>query len=177
MIPAQHDIILVTPEDVAIGTASKSHTHRTGLLHRAFSILIFDTQGRMLLQQRAKQKYHSGGLWTNACCSHPRPEELISDAAHRRLQEELAFDCPLAYQYKFIYKAELDNGLIEHELDYVFTGLYEGIITPNPNEVQAYQYMDIAQITEQLRTHPEHYTAWFRIIFEQYSTHTKENIK
>jgi len=163
-----HDLILVSPEDIQVGTMSKADAHRIGALHRAFSILIFDEHGRMLLQRRAQHKYHSGGLWTNACCSHPAPGESTEDAAHRRLQEELGFDCPLTFHYHFIYRAELNNELIEHELDHVYTGIYNGTITPNPNEVEEYVYLDIADISQYMEAFPEQYTVWFKIIFNQY---------
>ncbi|HCI57152.1 MAG TPA: isopentenyl-diphosphate delta-isomerase, partial [Bacteroidetes bacterium] len=118
-------VILVDEQDREIGEAEKMQTHKLGLLHRAFSVLIYNTKGEMLLQQRAETKYHSGGLWSNACCGHPRPGEKIEDAARRRLKEELGFNCSLKFSFKFIYKASFENSLKEHELDHVFTGIYD----------------------------------------------------
>ncbi len=163
-----HDLILVNAEDVQIGTCDKADAHYHGTLHRAFSILIFDTKGRMLLQRRAQHKYHSPGLWTNACCSHPTPGEDTEAAAHRRLWEELRFDCPLTFQYHFTYRALLDNGLIEHELDHVYTGVYEGPISPNPDEVDSYAYIEVAQLAQYIKSYPDCYTVWFKLIFERY---------
>src|SRR5258708_894916 len=121
-------VILVNDQDEEIGTEEKMCAHEKGLLHRAFSIFIYNSKGEMLLQRRAKIKYHSGGLWTNACCSHPRKGETIEKAAHRRLKEEFGFDCNLKNAFSFIYQADLDKGLKEHEFDYVLTGLYDGPI-------------------------------------------------
>src|SRR3954470_13284590 len=119
-------VILVNEKDQAIGTMEKMEAHRKGVLHRAFSVFIFDRHGKMLLQQRAFHKYHSGGLWTNACCSHPLPGEDIESAAHRRLYEEMGFQTPLKKIFDFTYKADFRNGLTEYEFDHVFTGYYEG---------------------------------------------------
>ena len=131
-------LILVDEQDNPIGTCEKMEAHRKGLLHRAFSVFIFDAQGRMLLQQRALSKYHSGGLWTNACCSHPFPGEDNLTAATRRLQEELGFTTSLRKAFDFYYRAAFDNGLTEHEFDHVFVGQYEGTLEVNPQEVMDY---------------------------------------
>ncbi len=160
-------VILVNEKDEPIGTMEKMEAHEKGLLHRAFSVFIFNTKGEMLLQQRAKSKYHSGGLWTNACCSHPRKGEETIDAAHRRLQEEMGFDCPIEKQFHFIYKSKLDNNLTEHELDYVFTGTYEGEIYPNPEEVESYKYMKIKDLEIDVEQHPQSYTEWFKICLKE----------
>lgn len=162
----KHDIILVNTADQEIGTSSKEEVHRSGLLHRAFSVLIFDRQKRLLLQQRAKGKYHCPGLWTNTCCSHPKPNESVEAAAHRRLQEELGFDCDLVYSHYFIYKAALSNGLIEHELDHVWIGEYEGKIVPNTEEVESYQYLSMEEINEWVKKSPEEFTPWFLILLK-----------
>lgn len=158
-------IILVDDQDNAIGTMEKLEAHRRGCLHRAFSIFILNSRGHMLLQQRAHNKYHSGGLWTNACCSHPRPGETIAAAAQRRLQEEMGFQCKLRKLFTFTYRSELENGLIEHEYDHVLLGIYDGIITPDPEEIEAYQYLSIAKITTLLNQSPNAFTSWFQLAF------------
>ena len=121
----------------------------------------------MLLQKRAEKKYHSGGLWTNACCSHPRPNESTYDAANRRLVEEMGFECELVYQFNFIYKAELDQGLTEHEFDHVFFGLYNGEVNPNSEEVLDYKYVDVQDVLSDMDLNPDKYTVWFKIIFNK----------
>lgn len=141
--------------------------HEAGLLHRAFSVFIFNTKGEMLLQQRAINKYHSGGLWTNTCCSHPRFDESVTDAAHRRLKEEMGFDTNLSHAFSFIYKTSLDRGLTEHEYDHVFTGIYEEEVTPNAQEVADYTYKSIAEIRSAILAEPQNFTAWFKIAFER----------
>jgi isopentenyl-diphosphate delta-isomerase len=119
------------------------------------------------LQQRAISKYHSGGLWTNTCCSHPRDKELTIDAAHRRLEEEMGFDCEIEKAFHFTYKSALDNNLTEHELDHVFIGEYEGEIKPNPEEVESYKYISISDLIDDVKTTPENYTEWFKICLEE----------
>lgn len=161
----REEVILVNTADEELGTMEKMEAHEKALLHRAFSVFIFNKAGDMMLQQRAASKYHSPGLWTNACCSHPRPGEAVADAAHRRLQEELGFDAPLQKIFDFTYQATFDNGLTEHEFDHVFTGIYEQQVLPNPEEVQAVAFESMKQVAEQLDTHPEKYTAWFKIAF------------
>jgi len=159
------EVILVNEYDEPIGTLEKMEAHRRGILHRAFSVFVFDRQGRMLLQQRALSKYHSGGLWTNACCSHPRPGEDTQAAARKRLQEELGFDTEIKPLFTFTYKAQFENGLTEHEFDHVFIGTYDGDILPNAAEVMAYRYETFAQIEAELFQQPEKFTAWFGIAF------------
>ncbi len=161
------EVILVTEQDEPIGSMEKMEAHWKGVLHRAFSIFIVNNKNEMLLQQRAKGKYHSGGLWTNACCSHPRPNEKTETAAVRRLQEELGFTAPLTKIFNFHYNAAFDNGLTEHEYDHVFAGTYDGKIIPNPAEVQDYCFKKIEEIAETIQTHPHKYTAWFCIAFPQ----------
>ena len=141
----------------------KMEAHRKGILHRAFSVFIFNDGNEMLLQQRAITKYHSGGLWTNACCSHPRPGEETEAAAIRRLGEELGFITPLTKIFDFHYNASFDNGLIEHEFDHVYVGSFAGKINPNPSEVQDYCYKKMDEIAATIRSHPHKYTAWFCI--------------
>lgn len=161
------EVVLVNEQDEQMGYMEKMEAHRKGLLHRAFSFFIFNDKGEMLLQQRALHKYHSGGLWTNACCSHPRKGESTENAAKRRVAEEMGFDCEPTFLFSFIYQAALDQDLIEHELDHVFTGIFSGIPQLNPEEVAAYQYLPIQTIREQLFTQPELFTAWFKIVFER----------
>ena len=157
------EVILVNENDEQIGKMEKMEAHRRGVLHRAFSVFIFDKQGRMLLQQRAMSKYHSGGLWTNACCSHPKPGEVTIDAARKRLKEEMGFETEIKPLFTFTYNAEFENGLIEHEFDHVYIGNYEGDIIPNSQEVMAYRYASFEEIESELHRHPEEFTAWFQI--------------
>jgi isopentenyl-diphosphate delta-isomerase len=156
-------VILVDQEDQQVGAMEKMEAHRQALLHRAFSVFIFNKKGDMLLQQRATQKYHSGGLWTNACCSHPRPGEDTLAAAQRRLQEEMGFATNLERAFDFIYKAQLDNNLSEHELDHVYVGEYDGGILPDSAEVKDYCFKSIESIFESMELQPHKYTAWFHI--------------
>lgn len=167
-------VVLVDEQDNSIGTMEKMEAHEKALLHRAFSVFIFNTKGEMLLQQRALSKYHSGGLWTNACCSHPRPEEPVATAAIRRLQEEMGFKTTLHKIFDFTYKAGFDNGLTEHEFDHVFMGVYEGAINPNESEVKEYTYKNMDEIAASLQTHPNKYTAWFHIAFPKVQAWMKQ---
>lgn len=159
------EVIIVDASDQPTGTMEKMQAHRQGILHRAFSIFIFNARGEMLLQQRALNKYHSGGLWTNACCSHPTPGEFTMGAAARRLQEELGFTCDMLKIFDFVYKADMQNGLVEHEFDHVFAGHYDGPVLFNPDEVMDYCFKTMAAIREDLFTHPQKYTAWFHLAF------------
>jgi isopentenyl-diphosphate delta-isomerase len=149
------------------GTMDKMAAHRTGTLHRAFSVFIFNTQGELLLQQRNLDKYHSGGQWTNTCCSHPKLGETNLDAAHRRLQEEMGFNCELTELFQFSYRHEFDNGLIENEYDHVFMGISDKIPEPNPAEVADFKYMDPIILLYELSVQPDSYTPWFKICLEQ----------
>lgn len=158
-------IILVDEQDNEIGTAEKMEAHEKALLHRAFSVFIFNGEGLMLLQQRAFSKYHSGGLWTNACCSHPRAGEDTLDAAYRRLQEEMGFTTPLQKIFDFVYKAPFDNGLTEYEFDHVFAGVYTGDIRKCDDEVEDYTWQPMEVIWQHTQQHPAQYTAWFLIAF------------
>lgn len=159
------DVILVDEADRPTGTMEKIEVHEKALLHRAFSIFIFNNRGEMLLQQRAAKKYHSAHLWTNACCSHPKPGEDTLQAAAKRLQEEMGFTAELKKAFDFIYKAPFDNGLTEHEFDHVFIGNFNGQIIPNPDEVSDYCFMSMEQIKTSIQLHPEKYTVWFKIAF------------
>ncbi len=162
------EVILVDEHDNEIGLMEKMEAHEKALLHRAFSVFVFNKKGELLLQQRALHKYHSGGLWTNTCCSHPRKGEEVIQSAHRRLMEEMGFDCELELKHKFIYKAPFTNGLTEHELDYIFTGEYEVAPNPNPDEVASYRWIEMEQLQKEIEEHPENFTVWFRIILDQY---------
>lgn len=167
-------VVLVDKDDRELGLMEKQQAHVAGLLHRAFSVFIFNSKGKLMLQQRAASKYHSPTLWTNTCCSHPRQNESYIDAAHRRLKEEMGFDCELKYKFDFIYKANLDNGLTEHELDHVFIGTFDGEPILNPDEVMAYRWMDMEDLKNDIQNNPHNYTAWFKIIFEQYISHIEQ---
>jgi len=158
-------VILINERDEPIGSMDKMEVHRKALLHRAFSVFIFNTKGEMLLQQRSLGKYHSGGLWTNACCSHPCPGEDNLMAASRRLREEMGFTTSLSKIFDFTYKSEFDNGLTEFEFDHVFIGEYDGIIKPDTNEVKDHCFKKMDDIRESLESHPLKYTAWFHIAF------------
>jgi isopentenyl-diphosphate Delta-isomerase len=156
------DIILVDPDDVPTGVGAKTDVHRRGLRHRAISILIRNPRGELLIQRRSAAKYHSGGLWANACCSHPRPGEAPLAAAHRRLPEELGFDCPLTPLFKTHYRATLDNGFIEDEVVHAFGGVYDGPVSPAPAEVSEWRWIGLDALTRDRRARPDAYTVWFR---------------
>ena len=161
-------IILVDENDNEIGSGEKLEVHQAGQLHRAFSILVFNSLGELLIQQRAKGKYHCPNLWTNTCCSHPRVGETILEAAHRRLIEEMGFDCDLEVKGNFIYKAEFDNGLTEHEFDYVLVGEYNRDIKINPKEVEDSKWIKLEDLKLEIDKYPDKYTPWFKIIINKY---------
>lgn len=158
-------VILVNEKDEPVGSADKMQVHKEGLLHRAFSIFIFNRKGEMLLQQRALNKYHSAGLWTNTCCSHPKPGEETLSSAVVRLKTEMGFATNLEKIFNFIYKTEFDNGLTEYEFDHVFAGEYDGAIEFNKEEILDYCFKDVSEIEQSLVTHPGKYTVWFRLTF------------
>ena len=158
-------VILVNEQDQPRGSMEKIAAHQKGLLHRAFSIFIFNSKGELLLQQRAANKYHSGGLWTNSCCSHPQPGEETIIAAQRRLKEEMGFTTPLEKIFDFVYRAEFSNGLTEHEFDHVFAGNYEGVIEFNKDEVMDYCYRSLPDIRNSLEKYPEKFSKWFILAF------------
>jgi len=161
-----NEIILVDANGNDTGAMEKMEAHRVGRLHRAFSLFIFNNQRELLLQQRAGTKYHSGGLWSNTCCSHPAPGETVLQAAHRRLQEELNFDCELREVFSFTYRADVGNGLIEHELDHVLLGTYDGAFQPNPEEVQACKWIPMNELTSDISLDGDSYTNWLRLVIE-----------
>ncbi len=168
-------VILVDENDREIGLMEKMEAHEKGLLHRAFSVFLFNENNELLLQKRASSKYHSGGLWTNTCCSHPRANESITEASARRLQEEMGITAVATPEFSFIYKAELENGLTEHELDHVLIGKFSGEPNINPEEVEDWKYVSMETIDQDLKNHPENYTAWFLIIFEEVFNRTQRN--
>ena len=160
-------VILVDKNDNEVGTMEKQEAHVKGLLHRAFSVFIFNDKNELLLQRRAVNKYHSGGLWTNTCCSHPRQNEKTKDAAKRRLLEEMGMRSTLKKQFDFVYKAKLDNNLYEHEFDHVFFGFTNDLPIINPEEVEEYTYKTLEDIGNEMKTIPDKYTEWFKICFRE----------
>ena len=163
----QERVILVDENDNQTGTEEKIAAHEKALLHRAFSIFVFNNKGELLLQKRAGTKYHCGGLWTNTVCSHPRDGESLNHAAHRRLGEEMGFDCEVLEIFEFVYKKKFDNGLSEHEYDHVFIGKFDGQPIPNPVEVEDIKWMSINEIKEDIEKNPENYTYWFKIAIKK----------
>ena len=163
----EEQVILVDREDRELGVMEKLQAHREARLHRAISIFVFNETDQLLMQQRAAGKYHSPLLWTNTCCSHPRPGESTDTAASRRLQEEMGFGCELRPAFSFIYQADMGNGLTEHEFDHVFFGEYSREPLINPDEVASWEYLSLYEIAQDLRVNPGRYTAWFRIIFNK----------
>lgn len=160
-------VILVDEADHPLGVAPKLEVHRNGALHRAFSILIHDGAGSVLLQKRHRGKYHSGGLWTNACCGHPRPGEDTAEAARRRLHEEMGFTCPLTSRRSLVYRSEVTQGLIEHEYVHLFNGCWRGDVTPAVGEAEDHAWLRLSQVQAEARQHPERFTVWFRIYLEE----------
>lgn len=161
------EVILVDESDNAIGTMEKMEAHRRGVLHRAFSVLVFNSSGEMLLQKRAAGKYHSGGLWTNTCCSHPYPSESMEASVQKRVRYEMGIDVKPEFLFKFIYRAGLDHGLTEHELDHVFTATFDGVPAVNAAEVEDWKYVDPRLLREDMLKHPGNYTVWFRDIVKR----------
>ena len=163
----EKQLILVNENDEVMGVAGKTEVHAKGLLHRAFSIFIFNEQGNLMLQKRAQSKYHSPGLWTNTCCGHPRIEENILDAATRRLIEEMGIHCELQFKFAFTYKALLKNKLIEHEIDHVFYGTSNALPLLNKEEAEGWAYRSLEKIGLDIKHNPDTYTEWFKLCFEQ----------
>jgi isopentenyl-diphosphate delta-isomerase len=162
------NIILVDSQDKQIGIGEKIDTHRRGILHRAFSIFILNGRDETLIQQRAKTKYHCGGLWANTCCGHPRPGETVGQAAHRRLQEEFGFDCGFEEKLSYVYKVAFDNGLNEHEFLHVFVGTADNVKpAPNPDEIGDWKWIKIVDLKKDIAQHPEKYAYWFKLSVEK----------
>ncbi|MEK7614109.1 MAG: isopentenyl-diphosphate Delta-isomerase [Patescibacteria group bacterium] len=166
-MPNEDQIILVDKNDTQIGAMGKMETHEKGLLHRAFSILVKNNKGEIMLQKRATGKYHSGGLWTNTCCGHPRNGEDLASAARRRLGEEMGFDCPLKELLVFIYRVDLDHGLKENEFLHVFLGEYNDVPVLNPEEADGWRWITIGELRQDMDKNPDTYTYWFKIALEK----------
>ncbi|RCU43121.1 isopentenyl-diphosphate Delta-isomerase [Chryseobacterium lacus] len=164
-------VVLVSENDEVLGQMEKMAAHENGILHRAFSVFLFNDNGEMLLQKRAARKYHSPGQWTNAVCSHPRIQETFLEGAKRRMMEEMGIEAEIEEKFHFIYKAEVGNGLLEHELDRVFVGTYNGSFRLNPDEVEAVRYISMDDLEMEMKEHPEHFTEWFKIILKEYQHH------
>ena len=164
-------VILVDEKDTQIGIMEKMAAHIVPRLHRAFSVFIFNSKGELLLQQRSFSKYHSPGLWTNTCCSHPRDGEDVDEAAKRRLLEEMGMQCPIHEVFTFIYKAPVGLGLVEHEYDHVFFGQNDDTPVINTDEVASFKYMSLDDIADDMQVHPEQYTEWFKISFDEVRSH------
>jgi isopentenyl-diphosphate Delta-isomerase len=156
-------VILVDENDRALGELEKLRAHEEGRLHRAFSIFIFDAKGRMLLQKRSRTKYHSGGLWSNACCGHPRPGEETSAAAQRRLMEEMSLSCKLHEAFTFLYRVSLDNRLIENELDHVLVGVCDAVPVPDPAEVEDWKWLSLPDLRHLMIERPDDFTYWLKL--------------
>lgn len=173
----EEQLILVDEKDNEIGYLDKLSVHKEGLLHRAFSVFIFNSKDELLLQQRADVKYHSAGLWTNTCCSHPVFGEDISQTINRRMQEEMGLECNVDFKFRFIYQTPFDNGLIEHELDYVYFGRCDDIPMANPKEVKDWKYMNLEKLEEEILNHPHKYSSWLKICLDEIMKHfeTKSN--
>ena len=163
MVDAHETVVLVDERDREVGLAPKLQAHERGLLHRAFSVFVLNARGEVLLQRRAFGKYHSGGLWTNTACGHPRPGEAVAAAARRRLREEMGFDCALVPAGSFVYRREVGDELVEHELDHVFHGRHDAPPHPDPAEVSEWRWMAPAAAIADAEAHPERYTPWFAL--------------
>ncbi|KFF01910.1 isopentenyl-diphosphate Delta-isomerase [Chryseobacterium luteum] len=164
-------VVLVNPEDEVLGLMDKQQAHINGVLHRAFSVFLFNSKGEMLLQKRAPGKYHSPGKWTNAVCSHPRENETYLQAAGRRIKEELGIETELSEKFYFIYKADVGGGLWENELDHVFVGNYEADFDLNKEEVEEVRFISMEELDKEITKNPENFTEWFKIILEEYKHH------
>ena len=167
----EEHVILVDKNDNQIGVMPKMEAHEKALLHRAFSVFVFNSKNELMLQQRALHKYHSPGLWTNTCCSHQREGETNLEAGKRRLKEEMGFETPLEEKISFIYKAPFDNGLTEHELDHIMVGYYESDPIINKDEVESWKWMPLEEVKKDIDKKPEIYTEWFKIIFQKFYQH------
>lgn len=170
-------VILVDEHDEQIGTMEKLEAHQKAVLHRAFSIFIFNSKGYLLLQQRAAHKYHSPNLWTNTCCSHQRPGESTKDAANRRLQEEMGMKCDLKDAFTFIYKTPFDNGLTEHELDHVMVGITDELPVINKDEVASFRYIDMLDLEKEMKDNPSLFTSWFTICYDNVKEYYNKELK
>lgn len=170
----EETVILVDRDDQETGTMEKMEAHLQGKMHRAFSVFIFNKKGELLLQQRADGKYHSGGKWTNTCCSHPRPGETTPEAAHRRLQEEMGIACELNFVFSFVYCTAIQDDIIENEYDHVFFGSTDALPVPNPDEVSSFKYISMAHLATELKNNPGDYTQWLAICFNEVMIHYQQ---
>ena len=168
------EVVLVDENDNEVGTAEKLEAHKKGLLHRAFSVFIFNSKGELLLQRRASDKYHSGGLWSNTCCSHPRPGEKLISAATRRLKEEMGIETTLSQTFSFTYKVNLENGLTEHEYDHVFLGVFDGSPKVNPSEATDWKWIDVEDLKKDIEANPRKYTYWLKEPLEKLGSYIEE---
>jgi isopentenyl-diphosphate Delta-isomerase len=166
-------VVLVDISDCAIGTEDKLAAHRSGVLHRAFSVFVFDGARNLLLQRRARTKYHSGGLWANSCCGHPRPGESVQAAATRRLYEEMGFGCELRTLTSFVYRADVGKGLVEHEYDHVLVGRFDGAPAPDPGEVEEWRWVRMNSLAGEIAEHDDRFAAWFPIALDELRAHTR----
>ena len=171
---SKENVILVDEKDNQVGLMPKLEAHQKGLLHRAFSVFIFNSDYKLLIQKRASSKYHSGGLWTNTCCSHPRDGEDTADAANRRLYEEMGIKTSLRKVYEFIYRAELDNNLIENEFDHVFYGIYNDDPILNTDEADDFKWIDMETLKNDIDNNADKYTVWFKIAFDYFYNYLKK---
>jgi isopentenyl-diphosphate delta-isomerase len=164
-------VVLVNKKDQEIGTMEKMEAHQKGLLHRAFSVFILNSKGEMLIHRRALGKYHSPGLWTNTCCSHPRPNETVLDAANRRLDEEMGMGESLSEVVSFVYHHKFDNGLVEHEFDHILTGISDALPSINEDEVDSYKYIEIEELEQSMKQNPDDYSIWFKLAYPKLKAH------
>jgi len=164
-------ILTVDENDNVIGKEEKLKAHQEGKLHRAFSLFVFNSKGKLLLQRRAKSKYHSGGLWTNTCCSHQRDGETLEKAIHRRLKEEMGFDCELKEAFTFTYRVKFDDGLSENEYDHVFFGKFDGKPEPNPEEVDDWKWVSLEELRKDIQKNPDDYTYWLKVSIDRVISH------
>lgn len=167
-------LILVDEDDNEVGTLDKVSVHQKGLLHRAFSVFIFNSKGDLLLQQRADEKYHSPGLWSNTCCSHPGKGEELATAVTRRLQEEMGMEVATQFQFSFIYRTEFEDGLKEHEFDHVYFGRTDDLPKPNASEVKDWKYLNLQKLEEEIGSNPQNYTAWLKICLAEVMKHFEQ---
>ncbi|PIQ63226.1 MAG: isopentenyl-diphosphate delta-isomerase [Bacteroidetes bacterium CG12_big_fil_rev_8_21_14_0_65_60_17] len=172
-----NQVILVDERNQEAGTASKDDVHARGLLHRAFSVFLFDSSGRQLIQRRASNKYHTGGLWSNACCSHPHPGESVDLAVKRRVREELGLECDVNYLFDMKYRSELQGGLIEHEYDQVYAGTFSGPLRPDPSEIAATRLVDFPSVQSELTSQPGAFTPWFRLLAREVERAMREPVE
>jgi isopentenyl-diphosphate delta-isomerase len=171
---SNEQVIVVNEDDEETGLIGKLEAHSNDILHRAISVFVLNSSNQALLQQRADGKYHSAGLWSNTCCSHPKPGEETAAAAHRRLKEEMGFDCELEYLFPFRYRADVGGGLIENELDHVFIGWYNGPITPSAEEVQDHKFIAISELLELVAREPQSFTTWFQLALPKFVEYLRQ---